>query len=103
MKLWITGIIFLSVIFSSASAMAAGSAAKGQQIYMANCIACHNPNPAQDGAIGPAIKGASMALVTARVMKGDYPKGYTPKRATRIMVPLPHLKANLADLVAFLK
>ncbi len=88
---------------AAGAALAAGNAAKGKEVYMITCIACHNLEPAQDGPIGPAIKGASRALLEARVMKAAYPAGYKPKRATKIMPPYPHLAPNLDDLAAFLK
>jgi mono/diheme cytochrome c family protein len=62
---------------------------------MANCIACHSMNPAQDGALGPAVAGASLALLEARVLRGEYPEGYVPKRPSRVMIPLPHLEPQL--------
>jgi len=86
----------------------AGDAAKGQQVYMSTCFVCHGPDPSKDGAIGPAIHGSSRALIEARVMHGNaqydqsYPPGYTPKRATRLMTPFPHLKGSIDDLTAFL-
>ena len=83
-------------------ASAAGDAAKGKQVYMTTCIVCHNSDPSKDGALGPALKGSSQALIEARVMKAAYPPGYKPKRSTVIMPPYPHLKANIADLAAFL-
>lgn len=85
------------------AALAAGDAAKGKQAYMANCIACHNMDPGKPGAIGPELKGSSKALLTARVLSGAYPKGYKPKRPTKMMPPMPHLKGNIDDLAAFLK
>ena len=93
----------LLILAGGTAAMAAGSAAKGKQVYMANCIACHNVNPAKPGALGPELKGSSKALVSARVLSAKYPKGYKPKRATKMMPPMPHLKGNIDDLAAFLK
>ena len=93
----------LLILAGGQAAMAAGHAAKGKQVYMTNCIACHNVDPSKKGALGPEIKGSSKALVTARVLSGKYPKGYKPKRATKLMPPMPHLKGNIADLAAFLK
>ena len=81
---------------------AAELAAKGRGIYMANCIACHNVDATKDGALGPAVAGASLELLEARVIRGDYPAGYIPKRDTRVMVPLRHLERNLGELVAYL-
>lgn len=80
-----------------------GDAAKGKQIYAINCTACHNADPAQDGALGPAIAGSSLTLVEARVVHASYPPGYTPKRPTQQMVALPHLAAAVPDLAAYLQ
>ena len=88
---------------AAASAQAAGDKGKGQGAYMANCIACHNMDPAKDGAVGPAIKGASRELIEARVIKAVYPAGYKPKRTTKLMPPMPHLAGSIDDLAAFLK
>lgn len=75
----------------------------GRAAYNANCIACHSLDPAQDGALGPAIAGASLALLEARVLRVEYPDGYVPKRTTRVMVPLPHLEPRLVELAAYLE
>jgi mono/diheme cytochrome c family protein len=75
---------------------------RGRQIYMSNCIVCHNPDPNQAGALGPDIAGSSRELVEARVLRNEYPEGYRPKRETRAMIPLPHLEPEIDALVAFL-
>src|SRR3954468_232571 len=72
--------------------------ARGKQAYLGTCIACHNMNPALDGAVGPAIKGASKQLLEARLMRAEYPAGYTPKRTTHIMPPQPQLAGSVDDL-----
>ena len=81
----------------------AGSADKGKQVWLGQCIACHNPDPTKDGPLGPAVKGASRALVEARVVRGEYPAGYTPKRPTKVMPPRPDLAPSVADLAAYLQ
>ena len=82
---------------------AGGALAKrGRSVYQANCIACHNVDPSQDGAVGPAIAGSPLALLQAKVLRNEYPPGYTPKRDTGNMVPLPHLEKELPALAAFL-
>jgi mono/diheme cytochrome c family protein len=43
-------------------------AERGRQVYQAQCIACHNTNPAQPGALGPQVKGSSEALLRAKVL-----------------------------------
>ena len=76
--------------------------AAGRAVYNANCTACHNMNPAQDGALGPAVAGASYELLEARIVHGNYPEGYEPKRPSRVMVALPHLEPKLEELAAYL-
>lgn len=78
-------------------------ASRGRQVYLAQCIACHNTDPSKDGALGPAIKGASRELLEAKVLRGSYPPGSTPKRPTALMLPQPQLAASIPDLAAFLK
>jgi len=77
-------------------------AKKGKGVYMANCIACHNPNPRIAGSVGPDIAGSSEELIRARVMTKSYPPGYTPKRASHLMPELPHLEHDIPALVAYL-
>ena len=81
----------------------AGDPAKGQQIWLGQCVACHNPDPGKDGPIGPAVKGASKDLLEARVVHGAYPPGYKPKRETKVMPPRPDLIASIPDLAAYLR
>ena len=77
-------------------------AERGRGVYAANCTACHHPNPAREGTMGPAVAGSSAELVGARVLRGEYPEGYTPKRDTALMPPQAHLEPYLADLSAYL-
>lgn len=76
--------------------------ARGKQVYNSNCIACHNTNPSQPGALGPDLAGSSLALVEAKVLRNEYPAGYTPKRTTKAMIPLAHLQNDIPALVAYL-
>jgi mono/diheme cytochrome c family protein len=78
-------------------------AERGRQVYVAQCTACHATDPAQNGPLGPAVKGASRELLEARILHGAYPPGYTPKRTSAIMQPLPQLAGSLDDLAAFLR
>lgn len=80
-----------------------GDASRGKQVYLAQCIACHNPDPSKPGALAPAVKGASRELLEARVVSGSYPPGYKPKRETSVMKPMPHLASAVPDLAAFLE
>lgn len=76
--------------------------AEGRSVYLGNCIACHNPDPKVDGALGPAIDGASQPLLEARVLRGEYPEGYTPKRDSKNMIPMPFLERKIPALAAYL-
>ena len=76
--------------------------AQGRGAFMSNCIACHNMNPTQPGSIGPAIAGSSLELLEGKVIRNEYPPGYTPKRDTQAMVPLPHLEAQIPAIHAYL-
>jgi mono/diheme cytochrome c family protein len=75
----------------------------GRVAYNANCIACHSLDPKMDGALGPAVSGASRELVAERVLRAAYPEGYEPKRTTRVMVALPHLEPKIDALTAYLE
>jgi mono/diheme cytochrome c family protein len=78
-------------------------AQRGQTLYTLHCASCHNPgDPKRDGGIGPAIAGSSLELLEARVLRGEYPAGYTPKRATRIMPRLPLDSEDVKALHAWL-
>lgn len=75
---------------------------KGRSFYATHCISCHNMNAKLDGAVGPATFGASLELLERRILHGDYPAGYTPKRTTHIMPVLPFLKDDIPALHAYL-
>ena len=79
------------------------AAERGRQIYLAQCIACHNTDPSLPGAVGPKIRGSSRELLEAKIVRGSYPPGYAPKRPTKIMPPQPGLAPEIPDLAAFLK
>lgn len=79
-----------------------GNPAVGARIYQSNCTACHSPNPAFPGVLGPEVKGSSRELIEARVMHARYPDGYSPKRGTHNMVAMPQLEPYLDDLAAYL-
>ena len=75
---------------------------RGEKIYLANCIACHARNPNEAGPVGPPIAGSSLELLQAKVLRNEYPPGYTPKRDSKAMVPLVHLEPELPAVAAFL-
>ena len=74
----------------------------GRARFNQHCTACHSPNPKLDGPVGPAVFGASLELLEARIVKAEYPAGYTPKRTTRQMVALPFLKDDIPALHAYI-
>jgi mono/diheme cytochrome c family protein len=76
--------------------------ARGRKIYMNVCIQCHASDPTKDGAVGPALAGSSLELLDARVLRGEYPPGYTPKRSSGAMPQFPYLKDQIGDLAAYL-
>ena len=82
---------------------AAGDPEKGRQVYLGQCVACHNRDPGKDGPVGPANKGSSRELVEARVLRAEYPAGYKPKRESRVMPPRPDLAPSVPDLAVFLR
>ena len=71
-------------------------AREGEKVYQNVCIACHNGNPNLDGALGPANAGASVELLSAKMLRGEYPPGYTPKRPGSNA--MPHFE-SLADKI----
>ncbi len=77
-------------------------AERGRQVYLAQCIACHAADPAQAGPVGPPVKGASRALLEAKLLRGTYPPGYTPKRPTSVMPLQPQVAGDLDALAAYL-
>ena len=77
-------------------------AVEGERVYQNVCIACHHGNPAKDGSLGPAIAGSPRALIEAKVLRGEYPPGYTPKRETRAMPRFEYLADRIDALAAYL-
>jgi mono/diheme cytochrome c family protein len=74
----------------------------GRRAFAANCVVCHNPDPTKDGTVGPAIAGSPPELVRARVLRAEYPPGYTPKRDTHLMPAQPFLASQVDALAAYL-
>jgi len=89
--------------FLGACAEDRSPAGRGKALYLAQCIACHNSDPSKPGPLGPPVNGAAQELLEAKVLRGSYPPGYTPKRDTAIMPPQPQLAPHIQDLAAFLR
>ena len=75
---------------------------KGRMVYFANCVSCHNNNPKKPGSIGPEVYGASIDVLTQKIVFGKYPENYNPKRTSKIMPLMPHLKKEISNLHAFI-
>jgi len=75
---------------------------RGKMVYLTNCTACHNSDPKNAGALGPEVYGSSEELLHSRIMTGNYPANYKPKRASGVMRSLPHLQNDIKALHAFL-
>jgi hypothetical protein len=41
-------------------------------------------------------------VLEAKVLRGTYPPGYTPRRDTKLMPAMPQLESSISDLAAFL-
>jgi mono/diheme cytochrome c family protein len=78
-------------------------AERGRQVYVSQCTACHAFDPSKPGPVGPEVKGSSRELLEAKVLRGSYPPGYTPKRPTAVMPPQPPVADELPALAAYLK
>ena len=78
------------------------AAARGKTVYLNVCIACHAVDPTQDGPLGPAIDGATLPLLEAKVLRAEYPPGYAPKSAGITMPRYDYLAEQLPDVAAYL-
>ncbi len=76
---------------------------QGELAYQLNCTSCHSRNPAIAGPVGPAVAGSSLELLQAKVLRNEYPPGYTPKREGGGMIALPHLEPEIPALAAYLR
>ena len=76
---------------------------RGRLIFAAQCTQCHATDPSQAGPVGPPVKGASVALLEAKIVRGEYPPAYTPKRPTKVMPPTPALASEIPALAAYLR
>jgi mono/diheme cytochrome c family protein len=78
-------------------------AERGRQVYVSQCTTCHAFDPAQPGPVGPELKGASREVVESKVVRGNYPPDYQPKRPTAVMPPQPQLSGDVDALATYLK
>lgn len=103
------GIALLGAVLSSSAAWAAGAdPAKGQSIYMANCMACHGTKADGNGPAAAALKPKPTDFTSAAWWAGKDDKRVTAAIKTgkpgTAMMPFAQLSdEDLAHLVAFLK
>lgn len=74
----------------------------GEKIYQRDCATCHNPDPRLQGNIGPAIWGSSKDLLTSKMLEGEYPIFYSPKRTTNVMPKFPKSDSDIEEIYKFL-
>jgi len=75
---------------------------RGETLYKAKCLSCHNANPTQIGALGPEIAGSSYELIKQKTQNRTYPKGYVSKRKTNIMPKIPLSNEDMLALEEYL-
>lgn len=96
-------VLFLGALFVSFLMSVLAEASEGKRIYLSRCAACHNVNPTKVGSIGPDIANSSLELITAKTQKREYPKGYKPKRKTKIMPKIPLSETQLKSLHEYIQ
>ncbi len=102
-RLAVVAPIALALTTGCAQEKLSPEAERGRQVYQAQCIACHNTDPAQPGPVGPPVRGSSEELLRAKVLRGTSPPGYTPKRPSTVMQPMPQLAGDIPALAAYLR
>ncbi|PKA05738.1 c-type cytochrome [Leptospira ellisii] len=75
---------------------------QGKGLYVTNCSACHNQNPAIDGAEDTYDEKLIFHFDKASSRIGTYPPGYVPKRQSQIMTRLPLNDDQIKSIEAFL-
>lgn len=98
MKFLILGTLLGSLFISTALADQA-RINRGRQLYLSNCISCHNKDPNLKGPIGPEMIDAPLEVMTSKVMTGAYPAklplGFVPKRKSKLMRKIPKLEKEI--------
>ena len=108
MRVLVRGLLAAFALIAAAGCSEPGdtrdpAAERGRQIYLTQCIACHNTDPALAGPVGPPVRGSSRELLEAKILNGTYPPGYAPKRPTTVMPPQPALARDVQGLAAYLR
>jgi mono/diheme cytochrome c family protein len=99
----VTALVAAPLASCSQEPKLSAEAERGRQIYQSQCIACHNADPSRPGPVGPEVRPSSADVLRAKVVDGTYPPGYTPKRPTKLMQPMPHLANDIPALAEYLR
>ena len=78
-------------------------AERGRQVYVAQCTSCHSSDPAQNGPLGPAVKGSSRELLEARLLRGAYPAWLHAQAPERDHAADAAPRGQPDDLAAYLR
>ena len=100
---WLLAAAVAAVAAGCGQARLSPEAERGRVVYNSQCTACHAFDPSQPGPVGPEVKGSSQALLEAKIVRGTYPPGYTPKRPTSAMPPQPQVAGDIPALAAYLQ
>lgn len=76
---------------------------RGERVYKAVCISCHNRDPRKVGALAPDIAGSELEVIRSMIMTGKPPEGILKKWPEHHMAPLPNLRDKVPDLHEYLK
>lgn len=74
----------------------------GKRLYETSCTACHSKEVGSDGDIGPSLYGSSFALLRTKILKGEYPDSYAPKRDTQNMGIINLKEEEIRAIYAYL-
>lgn len=106
-KMGTLAVPLLFSVMTYAQTFSAADLARGQKLYMANCIACHNRDPNKKGGVGPELVDAPLSVMTSKVMTGEYPTslpaGFVPKRKTHAMRKIPKLQKDIPVIHAWVQ
>jgi mono/diheme cytochrome c family protein len=95
-------VFFVATLLVGLLLSSVSEANSGKALYQSRCTSCHNTNPTKPGNIGPDIASSSLELITLKTQKREYPKGYKPKRKTRVMPRIVLTEKQLKELHAYI-
>lgn len=75
----------------------------GKTLYTTHCIRCHNSNPWLSGSVGPELITTPYAVFPTKVLQGSYPRGYAPKRRSKIMPTFPRLTKDIDKIYDYIR